>query len=91
MKRLTAILAAAALAASSGAALPTAASAAANDEVQVCRLLVDLQFFDSHGACMSQLRTNAPRTCRLLRDLDALDFFNFRNVGDCVSALRAAT
>ncbi len=91
MKKLTAYFTAAVMAASFNVALPTAASAAANDEVQVCRLLVDLQFFDSHGACMSQLRTNAPRTCRLLRDLDALDFFNYRNVGDCVSAMRAAT
>ncbi|MEL1251286.1 hypothetical protein [Aurantiacibacter gilvus] len=91
MKKLTAYAAAVVLAASCNVALPTAASAAANDEVQVCRLLVELQFFDSHGACMSQLRTNAPRTCRQLRDYDALDFFNFRNVGDCVSAFRAAT
>lgn len=91
MKKLTACFTAAVLAASFNVALPTAASAAANDEVEVCRLLVGLQFFDSHGECMSQLRTQAPRVCRQLRDFDALDFFNFRNVGDCVSAFRAAT
>lgn len=91
MKKLTAILVAGAMAASVNVALPTAAKAAANDEVELCRLLVNLQFFETQGACMSQLRTQAPRTCRLLRDLDALDFFDFRNVGDCVSAMRAAT
>lgn len=91
MKKLTAYFAAGVLAASFNVALPTAATAAANDEVEVCRLLVGLQFFDTQGECMSQLRAQAPRTCRLLRDLDALDFFNYRNVGDCVSAMRAAT
>lgn len=91
MKKLTAIMAATALAASFNVALPTAASAAANDEVQICRLLVSLQLYDSQGDCVSQLRTQAPRTCRQLRDYDALDFFNFRNVGDCVSAFRAAS
>ncbi len=89
MKTTSATLAALAMVAAMNVSLPTAAVARANDNVEQCRLLVSFNVFETQGECMGSLRSQAPRTCRLLRDYDVLDFFGFRNVGDCVSFYRS--
>lgn len=88
-KTILAVAASAAMALSFNAAAPVAASAAGNDHVQLCRPLVDSQLFGSMGECVSLVRTAPVTLCKELKQFGLLDLLGWRNVGQCVSELRA--
>ena len=45
--------------------------------------------FDSHGDCVSTLRTEpAVEYCKYVDELGYLDFYGYKNRGDCVSDRR---
>lgn len=88
-KTLIAAAASLAMAATFTATAPVAASAAGNDHVEMCRPLVDAQIFGSLGECVSLIRTAPVQLCKDLKDFGLLDLFGWRNLGQCVSDLRA--
>ena len=89
MKKAIAFAVSASLAVSCNFIIPTAANAAGNDEVVMCRALVDAELFSSLGECMSIVRTAPPVVCKSLKDANYLELFGWRNIGDCVSTLRS--
>lgn len=74
-----------ALAASATFMAPQTAVAQANDEVQLCRSLVAAQLFSSVGDCVSSLRNRPVAFCK---DPAVLQFFGFKNRGECISLFR---
>ncbi|MCB2086635.1 MAG: hypothetical protein KDE07_09305 [Sphingomonadaceae bacterium] len=88
MKKLIATTASLALACSINLAAPQAAFASAKDEVQLCRVLVDAQIFSSVGECVGGMRSNPAKLCQQLDDYNVLQFFGWKNRGDCVSSIR---
>lgn len=88
-KKLIAMAAGTAMAMSFTAAAPVTASAAGNGHVELCRPLVDAQLFGSLGECVSIVRTAPVSLCKDLKDFGLLDLFGWRNLGQCVSDLRA--
>ncbi|GEM_PF-2180279 len=91
MKKLTALAAGAALACSINLAAPPPAMAAANDEVEFCRTLVEAEVFGSLGECVGTLRSNPAKTCKNYDTDPFLQFLNFRNRGECVKFFRSIT
>ncbi|MCL4673964.1 MAG: hypothetical protein KJZ64_13770 [Sphingomonadaceae bacterium] len=62
--------------------------AAANDDVSLCRVLVDAQVYSSLGECVGSVRSNPAKFCRELDEQGFLVFFGWKNRGDCVSSVR---
>lgn len=89
MKKATAFAAGIMLTVSCNIAMPVAVTAAANDDVVMCRALVDAEFFSSLGECVSIVRTAPPVVCKSLKDANYLELFGWRNIGHCVSTLRS--
>lgn len=69
-------------------ALPQPATAAANDDVSLCRALVDAEIYSSLGECVGSVRSNPAKFCRDLDEQGFLIFFGWKNRGDCVSSVR---
>lgn len=88
-KTIIATAASLCMAASFTATAPVAASAAGNDHVQLCRPLVDAEIFGSLGECVSLVRTAPVQLCKDLQGFGLLELFGWRNLGQCVSDLRA--
>ncbi|GAA0271966.1 hypothetical protein GCM10009127_10320 [Alteraurantiacibacter aestuarii] len=89
MKKAIAFTAGIALAASCNIAMPVSVHAAGNDDVALCRVLVDSELYSSLGECMSIVRTAPPVVCKSLKEAGYLTLFGWRNLGDCVSDLRS--
>ena len=92
MKNCTALTASLALAlAMTSATLPAAAHAAPGGSSAVakaCNGGLAEQLNISVGTCIQYFRDlDAVGICKLLKDADALDFFNYRNQGQCIKAL----
>ena len=88
MKRITAITACAALALAGGVTTATPASAKAKDEVELCRILVAADVFESVGECVGTFRSNPAKACENY-DSGFFAFFGFKNRGECVKFLRS--
>lgn len=88
MKSLTLLAAAGLIVAGLPAALPQPAQAAANDDVALCRALVDAEIYGSLGECVGSVRSNPAKFCRELDQQGFLVFFGWKNRGDCVSSVR---
>jgi hypothetical protein len=88
MKSLSCIAIAGLALATTPALIPQPAEAAANDDVPLCRVLVDAQVYSSLGECVGSVRSNPAKFCRDLDDQGFLVFFGWKNRGDCVSSVR---
>ena len=93
MKKLLGMTSLLALAFTAPVALPAVAHAqGASDHVDLCKVYVELDFYDSVGECVQGNEVSPVRACQFLKD-EKLYPFDFddesvENQGDCVRWFR---
>ena len=93
MKKLLALTTLLALASMAAVSLPAVAHAqGASDHVDLCKVYVDLDFYDSIGECVRGDGVSPVRACQFLKEENAYPFeFDdgpVENQGDCVRWFR---
>ena len=93
MKKLLAMIVSLALAFGAPVAVPAVAHAkGASDHVELCKVYVDLDFYESVGECVQGNEVSPVRACQFLKEENAYPFeFDdgpVENQGDCVRWFR---